>query len=66
LVTAKDLADIDLFKGVIVNLRGRDTPSVTLGHDGDLLFLAIGRSNRTVFGDLEIALAPDASVGWFE
>ena len=40
-------------------------PSVALGHDGDLFFLAVGRVNRAVFGDLEIALALDAGVGWF-
>jgi hypothetical protein len=47
-----------------VNLRSRHVPSEALGHDGNLLFLALGRSDRAVFGDLEIALALDARGGW--
>jgi hypothetical protein len=38
-------------------------PSVALGHDGNLLFLAVGRGNWAEFGDLEIALALDAGLG---
>ena len=39
-------------------------PSVVLRHDGDLLFLAVGRGDRAVLGDLEITLALDAGLGW--
>ena len=49
-----------------MNLRRRHVPSLALGHDGDLLFLAVGSVNRAVLGDLEIALAPHGSIGWFE
>jgi len=49
-----------------VNLRSGHMPPVALGHECDLLLLAIGRGNRAVFGDLEIALAPHGSIGWFE
>lgn len=62
-ITTEDLADIDLLKRVIVNLRGRHVPSVTLGHDRDLLFLAIRCGNRPVFGDLEIAVTRDVRIG---
>src|SRR4029079_5932452 len=65
-ITGEGGADFDLLQGIIVNLRSRDVPSLTLCHDGDLLFLAIGSVNRAVFGDLKIALALDGSVGWFE
>jgi hypothetical protein len=37
-------------------------PSVVLRHDGDLLFLAVGRGDRAVLGDLEITLALDAGL----
>jgi hypothetical protein len=55
---------MDLLEGIIVNLRSRHVPSVALGHDSNLFFLAIGRGDRAVFGDLEIALALDARGGW--
>ena len=63
-IAAKDLADIDLAKGVVVNLRGRHFPSVAPGHNGDLLFLAVGRGNRARFADLEIAVALDTRGDW--
>jgi hypothetical protein len=65
-ITGEGGADFDLLQGIIVNLRSRHVPSLALGHDGDLLFLAVGSVNRAVFGDLKIALALDGSVGWFE
>ncbi len=62
-ITAEDLADIDLLERVLVDLRGGHLPSVAPGHARDLLLLAIGGSDGSVLGDLEITLALNSCVG---
>jgi hypothetical protein len=47
-----------------VNFSARHFPSVARSHDGDLLFLAIGRGNWSILGDRETALALDACSRW--
>ena len=58
-VAAKPLAQLDFRIGVVVNLRCHPAPAIAAGDTRNLLFLAIGRGDKPLFGDLKVALALD-------
>src|SRR6478609_4295297 len=51
-VAPEHLADVDLLEGIFTHLGTRHLPSLTLSHNGNILFLTIGLSDRTVLSDL--------------